>query len=178
MKRISPTTNAPLDRAFLTAILTLTVTILGVVSGYFIPSLLFNSTAWVLKVQRIQPYAFCDFFAEYAVCAASLCRSVLIESLILWLAPYTKFDIPLTSTVFLSRGLSLGIALSICRSMAANASLFILPILYAVITAIFVLFSYSLRRTGGTRPVHESSIHFLIASGLAFAVQILSPLIY
>ena len=178
MKRISPISNAPLDRAFLTALLTLAVTVLGVITGYFIPPLLFDGTSWFLEVQRIRPYARCDFFAEYAVCAASLCRSVLIESLVLWLAPYTKFDIPLTSAVFLSRGLSLGVALSICRRIAADASVFVLPILYAVITAVFVLFSYSLRRTSGARPVRETCIHFLIASGFAFAVQILSPLIF
>lgn len=169
--------STPLDRAFLVAILTLILTGSGIVCSYFLSPCLFDTTSMSLSIQRIHPYAACDFLVDYALCAVTLCRSILVEALILWLAPYTKLDIPLTSAVFLSRGLSLGVALYICRSTAADASIYILPLLYAVITAVFILFSYSLRRSDTTRPVRETCVHFLIASGFAFAIQILSPLI-
>ena len=177
MKHSSSTAGAPLDRAFLVAVLTLILTGSGVISAYFLSPCLFDGAAMSLSVQRIHPYAACDFLADYAMCAVTLCRSLLIEALIIWLAPYTKLDIPLTSAVFLSRGISLGVAIYICRSTGADASIYILPLFYAVITAVFILFSYSLRRSDTTRPVRETSVHFLIASGFAFAIQILSPLI-
>ncbi len=169
--------STPLDRAFLVAILTLILTGSGIVCSYLLFPCLFDTTSMSLSIQSIHPYETCDFLVDYALCAVTLCRSILVEALILWLAPYTKLDIPLTSAVFLSRGLSLGVALYICRSTGADASIYVLPLLYAVITAVFILFSYSLRRFDSTRPVRETCVHFLIASGFAFAIQILSPLI-
>lgn len=178
MKHSSSIANTPLDRAFLVAVLTLILTGCGVVCSYILAPWLLDDSDISLSIQRIHPYAACDFFVDYAMCAVTLCRSLLVEALILWLAPYTKLDIPLTSAVFLSRGISLGAALYICRCTAADASIYVLPLLYAVITAVFILFSYSLRRADTTRPVRETCVHFLIASGLAFAIQILSPLIF
>ncbi|MBQ7939585.1 MAG: hypothetical protein IJ281_04325 [Clostridia bacterium] len=165
------------NRAFCSAMFVLAVTALAVVSGFYLAKLLYGSTLLQLHIQSLDPYAGCDFFTEYAMCAARLCRPLLLQALILWLAPYTAFDLPLALAVFLARGISLGSALYICRMTTGNIHMLSLPVLYAVISAIFVIFSYSLRDHHCIRPLRETSVHFLIAAGFALSIQILSPFI-
>ena len=165
------------NRAFCTALFVLVVTGISVVFGFHLTRMFYGDSFFQFHIQRTDPYADCDFFTEYAMCASRFCRPLLLQALILWLAPYTVFDLPLTSAVFLARGISLGSALYVCRIAKADIFVFALPLLYAMISAALVLCTYSLRGQNSPRPLRETCVHFLVAAGFTFMIQILSPLI-
>ena len=163
------------DRAFSIALFSLAVTILSAVGGYYLACFLCGGTSFSLSVQSIDPYSGCDLFPEYAVRAARLCRPILLHATVLWLSPYTKFDMPLTSAIFIDRGISLGLSIRFCTAVTANTSLSLLPLLYALITSILILFAYSLRTAQTVRPFRDTYVNYLIASGFAFTLYIVSP---
>ena len=117
----------------------------------------------------------CALFPEFTARTAALCRPALLQSLILWIAPYTAFGTPLTAVVFMGRGLALGFALRFCTAGEAAFSVSLLLILHTLVTAIFLFFAYSLRNTHTVRPMKDTLVHFLITSGFTFAVYIASP---
>lgn len=167
--------NATLNRAFWCALLALTATVLSAIAGYYLAGLLSEFAGYSVTAHTTDPYIGCHLFPEWVTRAARLCRPMLLQSLLLWLAPYTKFDTPLTAAVFMDRGLSLGLALKFCTANTYGLSITLLPILHTLVTAIFILFAYSLRDTVSPRPMKDTVVHFLIASGFSFMLYTITP---
>lgn len=164
-----------LNRAFSTALLAVAATVVSSVAGYYLVGLFSGFSGYTVAIHKLDPYAGCQLFPEWITRAANLCRPMLLQSLLLWLSPYTKFDTPLTAAVFIDRGVSLGLSLRFCMDGAFGLSITLLPILHTLVTSIFVLFAYSLRDCSTVRPLRDTSVHFLIASGFSFIIYAISP---
>ena len=175
MPQTSCTRGNSLDRAFCIALLAVAATIVSVVAGYYLAVILTDFGAGGVAARELNPYIGCQLPVEYLSRVAQQCRSVLLQSFLLWVAPYTKFDGLLSACVFIERGISLGLALRFCAAGSAGLSVTLLPLLYTVVTAILILFSYSLRDSHTVRPVGDTFVHFLIASGFAFIIYTVTP---
>ena len=163
-----------LDRAFSAALLAVVITVLSAVAGYYFGDLYVSNSDTDVIIHTTDLYRGCSLFVEWLTRAARLCRPMLLQSLLLWLAPYTKLEAPISSAVFMDRGVSLGLALRFSASEASDLSIALLPLLHTMITAVFILFTYSLHDSRTVRPVRDTCVQFLIASGFTFIVYIAS----
>ena len=163
------------DRAFSVALLAIVISVISSVAGYYLAGMVTIGGITSVSLQIADPYVGCELFPEWAARAAQICRPVLIQSLLLWIAPYTKFDKPVTAGVFIDRGLSLGLALRFCTADSITRPLSVLPLLHTLVTAIWILFTYSLRDSKAVRPLADTCVHYLIASGFSFIIYVVSP---
>lgn len=175
MPQSSCTKKTSLDRAFSLALLAVTATAISGVAGYYLAGLLFDGVVSRITAHELNPYVGCLLPVEYLSRAVQLCRPVLLQVFLLWIAPYTKFDGILSASVFIERGISLGLALKFCTADTAGLSLTLLPLFYALVTAILILFVYSLSDSRTARPVRDTFVHFLIASGFSFIIYTTTP---
>lgn len=166
--------NVALDRAFSVALLAVAVTAISTAAGYYLGDLCASNSNTAVIIHTTDPYRGCSLFVEWLTRAARLCRPMLLQSLLLWLAPYTKLEAPISSAVFMDRGVSLGLALQFCVSETTDISVSLLPLLHTLITAVFILFTYSLHDSHTVRPVRDTCVQFFIASGFTFIVYIAS----
>ena len=166
--------NVALDRAFSVALLAVAVTAISTAAGYYLGDLCASNSNTAVIIHTTDPYRGCSLFVEWLTRAARLCRPMLLQSLLLWLAPYTKLEAPISSAVFMDRGVSLGLALRFSASEASDLSIALLPLLHTMITAVFILFTYSLHDSHTVRPVRDTCVQFFIASGFTFIVYIAS----
>ncbi len=164
-----------LNRAFYVALLSVAVTIISCFVGYYLAVVLSNYAEFSVNVHETDPYVGCQMFPEWISRAITLCRPVLLQSLLLWISPYTKFDTPLTAGIFMDRGVSLGLSLRFCAGSTFGLSITLLPVLHALVTAVFILFAYSLRDSRTVRPLGDTFVHFLISSGFSFIIYTVSP---
>ena len=175
MAESSYTRKTPLDRAFSIALLAVTATIISGVAGYYLAILSTDYSSVGVAVQKLNPYMGCQLPPEWLTRGARLCRTVLLQAILLWIAPYTKFDALLTASVFIERGISMGLALRFCASGAVDMSVSLLPLFHTLVTAVFVLFAYSLRNSRAARPLGDTFVHFLIATGFSFIIYTITP---
>ena len=92
MKQSSGAANGRFPRAFICTVLSVLIFTAATLAGVGVSSLLCEHTEGILRLQKLSPYAGCDLAVEYAVRAARLCRPVLFQLLICWLAAYVHFE--------------------------------------------------------------------------------------
>ena len=122
----------------------------------------------------MNPYTGCDLAAEYAIRAAFLCRTTLIQTALVWLSGYVCFEKLLLVLLFGSRGLALGIALRLISTVHAPGQTWILAGLFGLVCIILIMQTYFMRVKNCVRPLSETFTHLLISSGFSCAVIILS----
>lgn len=164
-----------LDRAFAAALFAIVISVISSVAGYYLADTFLTGSSSAVSFRYVDPYLGCEIFPEFVSRAAQICRVVLLQAILLWIAPYTRFEKPLTAAVFIDRGLSLGLALRFVIADCASTTLSVLLLLHTLITAIWILFVYSLRDASTVRPLKDTCTHFLIASGFSFVLYIASP---
>ena len=175
MAESSCTRKVALDRAFCIALLSVAVSVFSVVIGYYLAIHFSEAGFGDIEIREVNPYIGCQLLPEWISRAAGLCRPVLLQALLLWIAPYTKFDAYLTAAVFVDRGISLGLALRFCIAGAACVSVSLLPLFHTLVSAVLIFFAYSLRDSRAVRPLRDTFVHFLIATGFSFIIYTVTP---
>ncbi|MBQ1976243.1 MAG: hypothetical protein IIW82_03775 [Clostridia bacterium] len=175
MAESSCTRKVALDRAFCIALLSVAVSVVSVVIGYYLAIRFSEAGFGDIAIREVNPYKGCQLLPEWISRAAGLCRPVLLQAFLLWIAPYTKFDALLTAAVFIDRGISLGLSLRFCIAGAADVSVSLLPLFHTVVSAVLIFFAYSLRDSRAVRPLRDTFVHFLIATGFSFIIYTVSP---
>lgn len=152
------------------------VVIISAFCGYGL-AFLFIPAGDALTLMSTDPYAGCILPVEYALRAAEMCRPVLMETAVVWISAYVDFEKPLLAAVFSMRGISLGISLYAVMLAAESSPLAFLPLAYAAITAVFLIFTRHLRRDVGRVPLTESIVFALLAGGVASAITLVATLL-
>lgn len=147
------------------------VVVLSAVCGYGL-ALLFLPANGVLSISPAAPYAGCVLPAEYILRASELCWPVLIETAIVWISAYVDFEKPLLAVIFSLHGLSVGGSLCAVLLAAERSRIVFLPLAYAAITAVLLVFTRFLRRDVGRVPLSQSAVYALLAGGVACTVAL------
>ncbi len=153
-------------------LLCVTVFLLAAALGYGVSALSF-SEGDVFLLSPTDSYAGCHLPIEYVQRASLLCRPIFLESFLLLFFAYVKFGKALTSFFFLYRGIVFGVSVNVCLQTEAAGKTFILPIIYAVVTTIYLIFARALRHENGICAASETCVCALIACGAAASVQLL-----
>ena len=54
-------------------------------------------------------------------------------------------------------------------------SVSLLPLFHTLVSAVLIFFAYSLRDSHAVRPLRDTLVHFLIATGFSFIIYTVSP---
>ena len=176
MKHSNISANGRFPRVCICTVLAAAVFAAAALAGVRISSRLFEHADTMLHLQRISPYTGCDLAVEYAVRAARLCRPVLFQLLVCWLAAYVHFERWALCFVFAVRGLTCGMALHLCILLEADTALLLSTLVYACISVIFLMTVFHIRTETGLRPLADSITALLIAGGACCTAVITASL--
>ncbi len=153
------------DKRRVSSILLILIIFLSAFLTYSLSKHIFTENCEVVFTKN-NLYAECHLFVEFLAQIAVLTRPFLIGCALLLLVSYTKFKTVFFLFFFAINGSALGVSLFILKSADSCTPYLLFAVLYAAVTAVYLIFLRSIHTSDGIRPLSEALVCMMIASGI------------